>query len=77
MPTASDELRAEWRHGEEGGGDEAAIEHLERAGYKLTRTWEWERPEGMIPTERDASAVAYLIDEWDFGGFVSRPAATA
>ena len=71
MPQASEELRAEWRHYEEGGGDQAAEAHLRAAGYVLTPSWEWEAPEGHTPTERDLSAIDYLIDEWDYGGLTT------
>lgn len=78
MPQASDELRAAWRHGEEGGGDDAAMKHLREAGYILSPSWEWEAPAGRVPTERDLSAIDYLIDEWDFGGLTDpRPAVPA
>jgi hypothetical protein len=78
MPQASDELRAAWRHGEEGGGDAAAEHYLRAAGYLLTPSWEWEAPLGRIPTDRDLSAIDYLIEEWDYGGLTDmRPAVPA
>jgi hypothetical protein len=72
MPQADEELRAEWSHGEEGGGDEAAMAHLRAAGFTLTCQWTWTPPPGHTVTDRDRSAVLYLIDEWDFGGFTPR-----
>lgn len=64
MPQASSKLRAAWP-----GHDEEAIAHLQIAGYKLHADWTWTRPTPEHePTERDRSAIRYLIDEWDFGG---------
>lgn len=78
MPQASDDLRAEWRHGQEGGGEEAACAHLKAAGYILSDAWEWEAPAGRVPTERDLSAIDYMMDEWDYGGLTDlRPAVPA
>lgn len=66
MPNASAELRAEWL-----GSDEQAIGHLRSAGYRLTSQWGWLPPSsGGVPTERDMSAINYLIDEWDFDGLI-------
>lgn len=64
MPTASPELRAAWP-----GGDSEAVLYLEAQGYQLTKQWEWIKPtpDHKI-TEREGSAIDYLIDEWDFGG---------
>jgi hypothetical protein len=67
MPQATEELRAEWP-----GHDQQAMAHLEAAGYRLERDWTWTRPQpGHQPSERDWSAIRYLIDEWDFGGLRS------
>lgn len=72
MPQADEELRAAWRHGEEGGGDAAAMAHLRGAGFVLTRQWTWRIPPGHTITDRDRSAMLYLVDEWDFGGWEPR-----
>lgn len=69
MPQADEFLRVVWNHGEEGGGDQAAMKHLRDAGYVLTRQWTWTIPPGRAATDTDRSAVLYLVDEWDFGGF--------
>lgn len=64
MPQASDELRAEWP-----GGLEQAEAHLRAQGYRLERDWTWTRPSAILdPSDRDLSAITYLIDEWDYGG---------
>lgn len=63
MPQTSPERRARWP-----GGDEQAIKYLEDAGYSLTFDWCWIRPQGRWPTKREIDAVAYLVEEWDFGG---------
>lgn len=66
MPQAAPELRAQWP-----GGDKEAINHLQDRGYRLNRGWAWIRPFAQtIPTERDLSAIQYLIDEWDFDGLL-------
>lgn len=67
MPTASPELRAAWPE-----GDEQAISYLEAQGYTLTKQWEWIKPTpDHVITEREGSAIDYLVDEWDFGGVVT------
>jgi hypothetical protein len=69
MPQASDEARAEW----DGPDDRKAMRYLKEAGYVLTSRWEWLRPRersDQEPTEKEISAVRFLIDEWDFGGIV-------
>jgi hypothetical protein len=69
MPTADEELRREWRHYDEDGGDRMAMRFLEDAGYRLRRDWQWTPPKpDHLPTDREVSAVYYLVDEWDFGG---------
>lgn len=66
MPQASKELRDEWP-----GWDTQAINHLRDRGYRLTRSADWVSPPGNHEvTERDWSAIQYLIDEWDYGGLV-------
>lgn len=63
MPQASAELRAAWPE-----GDGQAIEHLEGRGYRLRRDWQWDALGVEGYAEADASAIQYLIDEWDYGG---------
>lgn len=67
MPQASEELRAEW----DGPGDEKAIGYLQEAGYSVDAEWRWiSRAIGHEPTEKEISAIRFLIDEWDYGGIV-------
>jgi hypothetical protein len=67
MPTATDELRAEW-----GIGDEKAMEHLRGRGFVLHRDWSWSRPASGEVTDEDRRAISFLIQEWDMDGL--RPA---
>lgn len=66
MPQASSEQQAEW-----GIDDGPVIKFLEAAGYRMTRTFFWVLPTpDHVPTEKEYSAIDFLIDEWDFGGIV-------
>jgi hypothetical protein len=70
MPTAHEELRQEWKHYEADGGDQYAIRFLQNRGYRLHRTrytWSHPDPEHVL-TPQEASAMMYLVHEWDFGG---------
>lgn len=63
MPQANSELQRQWP-----GGDREAIHYLQNRGYRLTGRWEWLLPhDETVPSDRDWSAIAYLIEEWDFG----------
>ena len=64
MPTASDDLRERWGHPDES----VAEKFLELRGYELLKSWNWRVPENHTPTDDELSAVAYLCDEWDYGG---------
>jgi hypothetical protein len=67
MPSAAPELQAQWP-----GGDAEATAFLKSAGYRANPDWTWARPKpGHEPTERERSAICYLIDEWDYGGLRS------
>jgi hypothetical protein len=64
MPSAAPELQAKWP-----GGDAEALGVLAAVGYKNNPDWTWTRPKpGHEPTERELSAICYMIDEWDYGG---------
>lgn len=64
MPSTTPERQARWP-----GMDAEAIEFLEGQGYILGRDAHWLSPRpGHKPTEREADALLYLIEEWDFGG---------
>lgn len=75
MPQATEELRNEWRHHEEGGGDQAAIWHLTHNGFRLNDDWTWTPLSGRPVTDKDRSAIRYLIDEWDYSGLDNSTAA--
>jgi hypothetical protein len=68
LPTASGEQREEW-----GIADAPVIAFLEERGYILQDNWTWTHPcpEHFQPTDKEISAVWFLIDEWDFGGFAA------
>lgn len=63
MPQAGDEQRAVW------GIDSAfAVSFLEARGYVLTDHWSWRLPPGQEePCDDEWSAIAFLVDEWDYG----------
>lgn len=67
MPQATDELRAQWP-----GGDRQASDHLRAKGFTLKKDWTWVLPyKTYVPTQRDISAVQYMVDEWDYGSIAS------
>ena len=68
MPQATDELREEW----DGPDDQKAMGFLRDAGYVLNRDWTWSSPEGREPTEKEWSAIDFMFQEWDFGGWAGR-----
>ena len=69
MPQAAEDLRKEWGEGK--NTDQKAVKFLESKGYKRTRAWTWVKPSmDHRPSEEEIRAICYLIDEWDFGGFV-------
>lgn len=64
MPEASEELRTEW-----GLSDAKAIDYLTTHGYRLLKGWVWQKPSlEHKMTAKEASAIRYLIEEWNFGG---------
>ena len=70
MPQTTAERAARWP-----GMDMEAIAYLTTQGYKLTRYLHWRPPTpDHEPTDREADAIMYLVQEWDFGGL--QPAVT-
>ena len=63
-PQASEEQRREWN----GPDDATAINYLRERGYHLKANWTWRKPDDVEPSEKDISAIRFLIDEWDYGG---------
>lgn len=70
MPQASEELRKEWG-GANGVGEDKAESYLLSKGYTLSPGWLWILPSSdHIPTEEETAAMCFLIEEWDYGGYV-------
>lgn len=63
MPQTTPERAARWP-----GGDQEAIQFLQKNGYVLHRDWTWSKPRDMRETPMEIDAIIYLIEEWDFGG---------
>ena len=73
MPQATQEHRDRWSERDETGrqivDDAPACRFLEAAGYRLRHDWCWTAPTPThVPTAREADAILYLIEEWDYGG---------
>lgn len=65
MPQTTPERAARWP-----GMDRQAMLFLKSRGYRLTKDWCWTHPERKEPDEREADAIIYLIEEWDFDGLI-------
>ncbi len=65
LPSTTSERAARWP-----GMDQEAIAFLQEGGWKIGRDWNFSHPEGRKPTEREADAIIYLQEEWDFGFLV-------
>lgn len=82
MPQADKELRDKW-----GGiiwddkgnivtelGENCACAYLEARGYLLTKDYCWIKPSRKyVPTPYELEAIAFLIDEWDWGAIYDPP----
>lgn len=64
MPTASDELRAEF-----GIDDGPVIDYLGAKGFKLLPSFQWVIPHDVAMTAKDFRAIKFLCDEWDYGSW--------
>lgn len=57
--------------------DSGPINQLQNSGYKLTKEWLWQPPEGVSTyrdmTRSDFECLLFLVHEWDFGGLVGDP----
>lgn len=55
-----------------GGWEQKAMVALEAAGYRLTKGFEWTSKPGVSEwsdmTQDEQTCMAYLFEEWDFGG---------
>lgn len=67
MPQATPELRAEWPD-----GDFQAWEHL-NGRFKDNGGGIIYPLEGVEPTEKDLSAISYLVQEWDYDYSETKP----
>lgn len=65
MPQATPELHKKW-----GVMPEKAEDYLYQRGYILRPDWTWVAPQGHEPTGEEKSAVLFLIQEWDMGGWI-------
>ena len=63
MPQTSPERAARWP-----GGDAEAIAFLNHRGYVLEHDGTWRMKKVGEADDREMDAIAYLIEEWDFGG---------
>ena len=64
MPQTTAERAARWP-----GMDGEATAYLKAQGYRLTKGWHWVPPTpDHEPTYKEADAILYLVQEWDFGG---------
>lgn len=68
MPQASDELRAEWN----GPSDETAKRFLRAKGFAWNMDWTWSSPGGREPTDKEWSAITFMIHEWDSGSWAGK-----
>lgn len=68
MPSTTPERAARWPD-----YDQEAIQYLRKKGWELTHGFEWRHSEGRIPEvgSREEDAMIYLIEEWDFGGYIT------
>ena len=55
------------------GDDTEAVAFLEERGFSIGPYWTWRRPTPDHDlTVREADAIDYLADEWDWGGVEPR-----
>ncbi len=62
MPSTTDKRAARWPD-----GDREAMVFLQEQGWKLNRQYLWEKEGVTAVSAREADAIMYLIQEWDFG----------
>ncbi len=70
MPQTTPDRAARWP-----GMDQEAMDFLRSRGFRLLRNWTWLAPAGHNPDDKEKDAIMYLIEEWDFGGWVDAPPA--
>lgn len=68
MPTASDKLR-NFAQQTFGGLDIPPVQkELEMRGFTLTKDWCWQR--SRQPSNFEWDCIYFLIQEWDYGGYI-------
>lgn len=75
MPQATEELRDEMRRLFNDSIDiSGPIKYLENAGYILQRNWLWKPKPDVTSyeqmTQDEYLCMAFLVQEWDFGGLL-------
>lgn len=66
MPSTTQERFDRWP-----GMDAEACSFLESEGFELDYSdWCWSKSGNPELTERQLDAMLYLIEEWDYGGYV-------
>lgn len=65
MPSTTPERAARWP-----GGDSEALQFLKEAGWNVGRDWNFRHPRDRMATGREADAIIYLQEEWDYGTIV-------
>lgn len=46
--------------------------YLRDRGYVLDGNWNWIVPRHHTPTEKECSAICFLMQEWDMGGYITQ-----
>jgi hypothetical protein len=70
MPQASDEDREKYSKRFGDIDCNHAVAELRRLGYTQTPQWEWIAPKDHKPTDEELFWIEFLVDEWDFGGWL-------
>ena len=67
MPSTTPERQSRWE------SDFYACEYLREMGFSLTSEWCWTHPSKELDdlTDMEEDAIIYMIEEWDYGGFIS------
>lgn len=74
LRTENERLRGKVEHSNDSwDSDGQAIKFLEESGVHMTRSFHHVTKCGRDLTNKEASAVSYLVWEWDFGGYVGKP----
>lgn len=75
MPQSTDELRNKITDRFGGIDDGGPTEFLLRAGYELTKEWQWKPKAGVASynnmTQEEYDCLRFLIEEWDYGGLTT------